>query len=86
MKNGSETRLLGVLTDFDALGGASLGLVAWELFVPEQQLRGDWQLAIDRGWLTPAGYDAVHDEQLWRLTPRGRAAAQAAQAQATAAE
>jgi hypothetical protein len=86
VKNSSEASLLGVLADFDLLGGASLGLVAWELFVSEQQLRGDWQLAIEKGWLTPAGYDPVHDEQLWRLTPSGREAAQAAQDRATSAE
>jgi hypothetical protein len=86
MKNSSEARLLGVLADFDPLGGASLGLVAWELFLSEQQLRADWQLAIDKGWLAPAGYDPVHEEQLWRLTPSGREAAQAAQARAAPAE
>lgn len=86
MENSSEARLLGVLADFDPLGGASLGLVAWELFVSEQQLRGDWQLAIDKGWLTPAEYDLVHDEQLWRLTPSGREAAQTARDRAIPAE
>lgn len=78
MKHSSEARLLRVLADFDPLGGASLGLVAWEMLSTEQQLRRDWELAIEQGWLTPAGHDQVHDERLWRLTPRGRAAAQAA--------
>lgn len=78
MKRSSEARLLTVLAQFDPLGGASLGLIAWEMFTTEQQLRREWELAIEQGWLTPAGHDELHDEQLWRLTPRGRAAAQAA--------
>jgi hypothetical protein len=79
MENVSEARLLGVLAEFDPLGGASLGLSAWELFATEQQLQGAWQRAINQGWLAPAGYDQVYNERLWRLTASGRAAAQAAE-------
>ena len=75
----SEARLLGLLAEFDPLGGASLGLVAWELFATEHQLRVAWQRAIDQGWLAPAGYDQVYGERLWRLTASGRAALQAAE-------
>ncbi len=70
----TEHGLLEVLADFDGHGGASLGLVAWELWATEQQVKGAWNRAQDAGWLHPAGVDPVYDEQLWRLTPAGWAA------------
>lgn len=71
----SDQRLLEVLADFDELGGASLGLVAWELCVPDRQAVVAWEYAVATGWLTPSGHDPGTDEQLWRLTARGWAAA-----------
>jgi hypothetical protein len=47
----SEHGLLEVLAGFDEHGGASPGLVAWELFVDEQQVKGVHALA--EGWLRP---------------------------------
>lgn len=72
---GSATSLqavLQVLGEFDESGGASVGLVAWELCVHERLVAGAWEQARARGLIAPAGYD-LH-EQLWRLTPAGWAA------------
>jgi hypothetical protein len=67
----SVHRLLEVLADFDEHGGASRGLVAWELFVDEQQVKAVWEHAIAEGWLKPAGRDFPYGEQLYRLTLSG---------------
>ena len=69
---GSATSLravLQVLGEFDESGGASVGLVAWELCVDERLVAGAWEQARATGLIAPAGYD-LH-EQLWRLTPAG---------------
>jgi hypothetical protein len=71
MEKISEQGLLEVLADFDELGGASEGLVAWELFVTEREVREAWAFAVAAGWLAPAGRDEVYGEQLWRLTSEG---------------
>jgi hypothetical protein len=71
MEKISEQGLLEVLADFDGLGGASLGLVAWELFVTEEEVSEAWAFAVAAGWLAPAGRDEVYGEQLWRLTSEG---------------
>lgn len=71
MKRISEQGLLDVIADFDQLGGASLGLVAWEMFVSEQDVSEVWASAQAAGWLEPAGWDDVFGEQLWRLTGPG---------------
>jgi len=71
----SEQRLLEVLADFDEHGGASLGLVAWELFASRQDVAGAWEHASAEGWLKAAGHDEVHNEQLYRLTLSGWSAA-----------
>jgi hypothetical protein len=73
--DGISVRLvLEVLTDFDDLGGASLSLVAWELFVEEERVAGAWEQMLADGLLKPAGRDPANDEQLWRLTAGGWAA------------
>lgn len=72
---GSSTSLqavLQVLGEFDESGGASVGLVAWELCVEERLVAGAWEQAKATGLIAPAGYD-LH-EQLWRLTRAGWAA------------
>jgi hypothetical protein len=71
MKKISEQGLLDVVAEFDRLGGASLGLVAWELVVAESDVIETWDTAIAAGWLEPAGRDGVFGEQLWRLTADG---------------
>jgi hypothetical protein len=71
MKKISEQGLLDVLADFDEQGGASLGLVAWELFLTERDVSETWAAAIAAGWMEPAGWDDVFGEQLWRLTEGG---------------
>jgi hypothetical protein len=70
----SAQRLLEAIADFDESGGASMGLVAWELYVPEQDVAVAWDQAVTNGWLQPAGHDSANDEQMWRLTLTGRAA------------
>ena len=72
----SLQEVLEVVAEFDDAGGASLGLVAWELCVDEELVASAWQRAISRGLITPAGRDS--QEQLWRLNPGGWAAARRA--------
>ena len=69
----SLRQLLEVVAEFDRYGGASLGLVAWELCVEEQLVGAAWQPATRDGLIAPAGRD--RQEQLWRLSPAGWAAA-----------
>ena len=68
--------VLEVLAEFDDSGGASLGLVAWELGVDEELVASAWRQAIDHGLIRAAGRDS--QEQLWRLTSAGRTVALAA--------
>jgi hypothetical protein len=70
----SLQQLLEAVAEFDDSGGASLGLVAWELCVEEELVAPAWQQAINHGLIRPAGCDS--QEQLWRLSSAGRAAAQ----------
>jgi len=67
-------QVLEVVADFDESGGASAGLVAWELFVEERRVADAWERAQADGLLRPAAHDGVQDEQLWRLTAGGWAA------------
>jgi hypothetical protein len=64
--------VLEVVGEFDESGGASVGLVAWELCIDERLVVGAWERARAAGLIAPAGYD--QHEQLWRLTPAGWAA------------
>jgi hypothetical protein len=68
----SLQQVLEIVAEFDDCGGASLGLVAWELCVDEELVAPAWQQAISHGWIRPAGRDP--HEQLWRLTssPAGK--------------
>jgi len=61
--------VLRVVGEFDEYGGASLGLVAWELSVDERLVAGAWDQARATGLIASAGHD--QHEQLWRLTPAG---------------
>jgi diguanylate cyclase (GGDEF)-like protein len=67
----SVYRVLTVVRDFEALGGASLGLVAWELDVEEATVATAWNQAQAGGLLEPAGIDPVHGEEMSRLTALG---------------
>ena len=75
----SLQQVLEVVAEFDDSGGASLGLVAWELCVDEELVASAWQQAIDHGLIRAAGRDS--QEQLWRLT---RADPKSTEASATA--
>lgn len=77
MKKISEQGLLDVVAEFDSHGGASLGLVAWELYLTEAEVSDPWAAAVAAGWLEPAGWDDVFGERVWRLTAEGWAAREA---------
>jgi hypothetical protein len=64
--------VLQVVGEFDEYGGASVGLIAWELSVDEGLVGDSWEQARARGLIAPAGHD--RSEQLWRLTRAGWAA------------
>ena len=66
-------QVLEVVAEFDGSGGASLGLVAWELCVGEELVAPAWRQAISHGLMTPAGRD--RQERLWRLSSAGWAVA-----------
>ena len=70
----SLQQLLEVVGDFDESGGASVGLIAWELFVEEQRVARAWERGVAEGLLRRAGRDRVADERLWRLSAGGWAA------------
>lgn len=70
----SVQAVLEVVGEFDGSGGASVGLVAWELCIDEPLVLGAWGRARVAGLIAPAGHD--EHEQLWRLTPAGWAAHQ----------
>jgi diguanylate cyclase (GGDEF)-like protein len=67
----SVRRVLGVVRDFEASGGASIGLVAWELSVDEALVAPAWDRAVADGQLARQGVDPVNDEELWGLTAAG---------------
>jgi hypothetical protein len=81
MKTISVHGLLEVLAGFDEHGGASPGLVAWELFVDEQQVKAVWEHALAEGWLKPClmvrpGRGRRDESRDWRrprrrLVPKG---------------
>jgi hypothetical protein len=71
--------MLEVVGEFDQSGGASLGLVAWELSVEEEQVLEAWKQGQAEGLLKPAGEDPLDGEQLCRLSVGGWAALQAEQ-------
>jgi hypothetical protein len=70
----SVQQVLEVVGDFDESGGASVSLIAWELFVEERRVARAWEQAVADGLLKRAGRDRVGDEWLWRLTAGGWAA------------
>jgi hypothetical protein len=65
----SLQQVLEAVGEFDDCGGASLGLVAWELCVDEELVAPAWQQAINHGLIKPAARDS--QEQLWRLSSAG---------------
>jgi hypothetical protein len=66
----SLQQVLEVVAEFDHCGGASLGLVVWEVCVDEHLVAQAWRQAINDGLIRPAGRD--WHEQLWRLSAAGR--------------
>lgn len=67
----STQDVLRVVADFDQFGGASLGLVTWELGIEEQQITRAWKQAQAQALIEPAGCDPVDGDRLWQLTQRG---------------
>ncbi len=74
MSHISVQKVLEVVGDFDQTGGASLGLVAWELSVDEERVIDAFEQAQADGLIKPGGNDPLHGEQMWRLTVGGWAA------------
>jgi diguanylate cyclase (GGDEF)-like protein len=62
-----------VIASVAELGGASLGRVAWELFVPERAVTPGWSEALQARLLKQMRYDPANREWLFGLTPNGRA-------------
>jgi hypothetical protein len=81
----SVEQVVDVVGGFDDSGGASLGLVAWDLCVEEQNAARAWEQAQRDELLKPAGRDPELDEQLWKLTPRGWAEQREAKKHSSAA-
>ncbi len=63
-----------VAEDFDAFGGASLELAAWELGLDHDAVNAVWRQAVAEGLLVAAPRDEVLGEEMWRITERGRQA------------
>ena len=64
-----------VLETIREFGSASLGLVAWELCLPEQELRPLWQRALREGLIRPAESSPETSEPMFSLAApakRGR--------------
>jgi len=53
----SVQAVLEVVGEFDESGGASVGLVAWELCIDERLVLGAWERARVVGLIAPGGYD-----------------------------
>ena len=70
----SVQQVLEAVGEFDESGGASMSLIAWELFVEEQRVARAWEQAVAEGLLRRAGRDRVDGERFWRLTAGGWAA------------
>src|SRR5664279_1219381 len=71
----SVRSLLDVMADLDQFGGASLELVAWDLYMEESAGSAAWSRAVADGILERSGTDDVPSEETWRLTMAGVAPA-----------
>lgn len=71
-RDGSKISIEAVLGVIGEFAEASLGLVSWELCMTEDDLLPVWQLAFAEGLVEEAEFDAIHKEQMARLTSRGR--------------
>jgi hypothetical protein len=67
----SQERLLGTVRE---LGQASSGLVAWELSLPDEEVRPAWEAAVESGLLDPGAVDIHTGERMYGLSPAGAAA------------
>jgi len=64
--------VLDVCAHFDASGGASVELAAWELDLELAAVIAAWSRAIKDGWLEPSGTDPDSGEEMWRVSDHGR--------------
>ncbi|MDQ6779142.1 MAG: EAL domain-containing protein [Actinomycetota bacterium] len=79
-------RLLEVVWEFSSFGGVSLELVAWELGVGEDAVRGVWERAEESGLFEFLGVDRSTGERLVRLSESAqRSVSDTRSAQATPA-
>ena len=67
--------VLEVLREFEPLQprGATLGLIAWELFEREESVAPMFARALEEGLIERSGVESDSGEVLWRLTEQGRA-------------
>jgi hypothetical protein len=65
----SVQELLELLADFDKDGGASVGEVAWDFCVAEEQVAAAWSRATSDGLMRPSDHDEEGAKH--RLTEAG---------------
>jgi DNA-binding PadR family transcriptional regulator len=68
---GIKLSIEAVLRVVEEFSEASLGLVAWELSLPEEEVAVMWEFALAEAFLQETRFDVIHQEQMARLTPRG---------------
>jgi hypothetical protein len=68
----SRLSILRALNDFDACGGASLELVAWELTCATIDIEVRWRALFRDGLIAPVRFDHCVGERFFRLTGAGR--------------
>lgn len=66
--------LLDVMADFEQFGGASLELVAWELYTEDSAVSAAWSRAVADALIERSETHEVPGEATWRLTTWGRRA------------
>jgi diguanylate cyclase (GGDEF)-like protein len=72
VKGVAMSDVLKVLADFDASGGASIELTAWELRADPTAVARLWATARAQRLITLSGTDPGTGEEMWRLSDDGR--------------
>jgi hypothetical protein len=71
-RTGDAPWLGEILSTVAEFGSASLGLVAWELCLPEEALHPAWRQALAEGLIEDAGRDPESDEEMYRVRAPAR--------------
>lgn len=61
-----------LLAAVEEFGSASLGLLAWEFTLHEDEIEPTWQLALEERLLRPVAHDPPTGEPMYTLTLHGR--------------